>query len=258
MTGRRLLTLVGAVLGGVFLARAALARRRSEAAAPEVLPPDAVRRLYDRLAPFYNTLAAGYRLVGAGAFRRRTVEALGLRPGDVAVDLACGTGVNFPYLVEAVGTTGRVVGVDLSPGMLKEARNRVEHNGWTNVELVEADMRNYAFPPSAHAVLSTFGLEMVPEYDDVVSRAVAALAPGGRIAVSGLRHPEKWPEWLIRLGELVNRPFGVNRAYENVQPWRSVEARAVNVRYEEYLVGAVYLAIGDAPPTSPLGSHRDA
>ena len=242
--------LLAAAAGGALLWRRA---RRSTPDEPGVLGPDAVRDLYDRLAPVYDAVAAAYDLVGSGRFHRRAVEALDLRPGDTAVDLACGTGVNLPHLVEAVGPTGRVVGVDLSPGMLAQARQRAEANGWRNVELVEADVRDYAFPEPVHGVVSTFGLEMVPEHDAVVARAVAALAPGRRIAVGGLRRPERWPAWAVRLGELANRPFGVTRAYEDVQPWHSVFDHVQKVSYDESLLGAVYLAVGEAPaiPQSP-------
>ncbi|NNF58589.1 MAG: methyltransferase domain-containing protein [Rhodothermaceae bacterium] len=231
------------------LGTVAWTRRRGRAASsPQgVLGPEAVRSLYDRLAPVYDALAAAYGLLGAGQFHRRAVGALGLRVGDTVVDLACGTGANFSYLIDAVGTTGRVVGVDLSPGMLAKARERVERHGWANVELVEADVRAFAFPEPLHGVISTFGLEMVPEHEAVIERAVGALAPGGRVAVGGLRRPEGWPEWLIRLGELVNRPFGVSRAYEGVQPWHSVRHHTTGVRYEEHLFGAAYLAAGTRP-----------
>ena len=65
--------------------------------------------------------------------------------------------------------------------------------------------------------------EGVPELlDAVIERLAATMPAGGRVAVSGLRRPERWPEWLIRLGEWVNRPFGVTRAYETFRPWESV------------------------------------
>lgn len=222
-------------------------RSRRPADEPGILGPEAVRDLYDRLAPLYDAVAAGYDLVGAGRFHRRAVEALALRPGDTAVDLACGTGANLQPLVEAVGPTGRVVGVDLSPGMLAKARERVEKNGWASVELVEADVRSVDFPRTVHGVVSTFGLEMVPEVDEVIARAAEALAPGGRIAVGGLRHPDRWPDWAVGLGVLLNRPFGVTRAYEDVQPWHAVFAHTERVAYEEALLGAVYVAVGQVP-----------
>lgn len=185
--------LLAAAAGAVLLWRRA---RRPASGEPAVLGPEAVRRLYDRLAPVYDQAATAYGLVGGARYRRRAVESLQLSPGDTAVDLCCGTGANLPFLVEAVGPTGRVVGVDLSPGMLAQARQRVEAAGWENVELVEADVRAFAFPEPVHGVLSTFGIERVPEHADVTARAVDARTPGGRIAVGGLRRPDGWPEWL--------------------------------------------------------------
>jgi len=242
---KRITALALAAAGGLLLWR-----RARSAEDPGILGPDAVRNLYDRLAPVYDALASGYGLVGGSAYRQRAVEALSLRPGDTVVDLACGTGANFPYLVEVVGAEGRVIGVDMSPGMLAQAHQRVEDAGWETVELVEADVREFTFPEGVRGVLSTFGLEMVPEHEAVVRRALVALAPGGRIAVGGLRHPERWPEWVVRLGALVNRPFGVSQAYEDVQPWRSVQALAEDVRYQEHLLGAAYLTSGQAPAVS--------
>jgi demethylmenaquinone methyltransferase/2-methoxy-6-polyprenyl-1,4-benzoquinol methylase len=186
---KRTTALALAAAGGLLLWR-----RVRSSGEPGVLGPESVRALYDRLAPFYDGVAGAYDFLGSGRFHRRAVAALGLGPGGTAVDLACGTGANLPYLVEAVGPAGRVVGVDLSPGMLARARQRAEREGWANVELVESDVRSFAFPDGVDGVVSTYGLEMVPEHDAVIRRAVEALAPGGRIAVGGLRRPEGWPE----------------------------------------------------------------
>ena len=239
---KRTTVLALAATGGLLLWR-----RARSTDDPGILGPQAVRDLYDRLAPVYDAAAAWTHRIGTGDFYGRAVRALDLQPGETAVDLGCGTGPNLPHLVEAVGPTGRVVAVDLSPGMLAQARQRVERHGWANVELVEADVRDFSFPETLHGVVGLFALEMVPEHDAVIARAVRALVPGRRIAVGGLRRPERWPEWAVRLGELVNRPFGVSRAYEDVQPWRAVEAHADTVSYEEDVLGAVYLAVGQAP-----------
>ena len=67
------------------------------------------------------------------------MTALGLKPGDTVLEVGAGTGRNFPYLVEAVGPSGTVIGVDASPGMLAEARKLIERNGWSNVELLQQD-----------------------------------------------------------------------------------------------------------------------
>ena len=184
-----------------------------------ILSRDQVRSLYRRTARFYDLVVWAYRLLGADRHRRTAVEALRLRPGDTVVDMGCGTGLNFPYLQEAVGSTGRIVGVDLTDAMLERAQARADRSGWQNIELVEADLADYVFPPDVDAALATFALEMVPEYDAVVCRAADALPPRGRLALHGLKHPERWPEGLIRLGVWLNKPFGVTRDYEAFRPW---------------------------------------
>jgi demethylmenaquinone methyltransferase/2-methoxy-6-polyprenyl-1,4-benzoquinol methylase len=210
-----------------------------------ILNRDQTRALYRRLAPIYDLALWGYRLLGVSRHRRQAVEALQLRPGDTVVDMGCGTGLNFPYLHEAVGSEGRIVGVDLSEAMLEKARERADRHGWQNVELVEADLTEYIFPENVGGALGTFALEMVPEYDAVIRRVAGALPTGKRLALFGLKHPERWPEWLVRFGLWLNKPFGVSREYEAFRPWESVRQHMTEVEHQEFYTGAAYLSIGE-------------
>src|ERR1700753_4500945 len=90
--------------------------------------------------------------------RLRAVHALGLRPGDTVLDLACGTGLNFALLQPAVGPRGQIVGVDLTDAMLARAQDRVKANGWSNVSLGQADAAGFDFPAEGDAILSTYAL----------------------------------------------------------------------------------------------------
>ena len=213
-----------------------------------ILSNGETKKLYRRTARFYDAWVRAYRLFGVDRHRRSAVDALDLSVGDTVVDLGCGTGLNFSLLYDIVGPTGRIVGVDLTDAMLDRARQRAEDAGWKNVELVEADLAEYAFPSDADSALATFALEMVPEYDAVVKRAAEALPPGGRLAVHGLKYPEGWPEWLIRLGVCVNKPFGVSRDYAAFRPWESVRRHMVEIEHREFYFGAAYLSVGEARP----------
>ncbi|QAU14411.1 methyltransferase domain-containing protein [Halorubrum sp. BOL3-1] len=152
-----------------------------------------VRRSYDAWARVYDWFARATASVGG--VRAACVESLGLAPGDTVVEFGCGPGVNLPALREAVGPTGRVVGVDVSTGMLDRAEGLVERRGWENVSLVEADAER---PPVAAAdgVLTTFVTSLFPDPYAVVRRwcaladavVVAAFAPeGSRPANAALR-----------------------------------------------------------------------
>ena len=73
---------------------------------------------YDRAAAWYDVLA-GEPFYRVG--REQAISAMHLRKGSRVLDIGCGTGLNFPLLLDAVGSEGTVVGVDLSHGMLEVA-----------------------------------------------------------------------------------------------------------------------------------------
>lgn len=70
--------------------------------------------------------------------RLKAAALLRLRPGDGVLDVGCGSGGAFPSLVQAVGTAGKAVGVEISPASAAHARHRVAANDWCNVEVVLA------------------------------------------------------------------------------------------------------------------------
>ena len=173
---------------------------------------------------------------------KRAVEELGLGPGDTVVDLGTGTGWALPRLADAVGPHGRLVGVDISTGMLTRARRRVA--SYDNVELVAADIATYRLPEGTRAVMSASAMEMLPDYDAVIARLARELPPDGRLAVTGLRDPERWPEWLVRFASALNRPFGVSNDYRHHHPWEATRQHTSSATYVDVLGGAVYLAVG--------------
>ncbi len=209
----------------------------------------AVRRLYDRVATFYDALVAPYEWIGGRRLAVRAIGELNLRPGDTVVDLGTGTGWNVPHLARAVGRTGTVIGVDLSPAMLQRARQRVDRSELTaTVELMHADISNYEPPADTKAIISTFAIEMLPDYTDVIARLTTDLPDEGRIAVTGMRNPNRWPQWLIRIGSLLMRPFGVNEDYRDFRPWEAIEANTTDTTYAEAFGGVIYLAAGTRAP----------
>ena len=148
-----------------------------------------VSRNYDRLAPVYD-LADRWLIqpfVGMQDLRGATVRALGLARGDTVLDIGCGTGLNLPLLVDAVGPEGRVVALDYSDGMLRRARARVKRHGWRNVELVQGDAaRLEGVEGPFDAVMSTWAMGIVDDLPAALDRAVSVLKPGGRLAILDL------------------------------------------------------------------------
>jgi ubiquinone/menaquinone biosynthesis C-methylase UbiE len=198
---------------------------------------------YDLTSQFYP--APGYP---QRAHRLRAVRALGLRPGDSVVDIACGTGLNFSLIERAIGPDGRLIGVDLTDAMLAQAQHRIEANGWSNVSLVHADAVQFEFPTEVDAILSTYALSHVPECGEVIAHGAAALSSGGRWVVLDLKVPDNAPRWLAQLGIALRRPFGSIDEWVVRRPWEGVRAAMENqladLSWTELCFGTAYLAAG--------------
>jgi ubiquinone/menaquinone biosynthesis C-methylase UbiE len=205
---------------------------------------------YRRKAKHYDITSQFYPVPGypQRAQRLRAVRALGLRPGDSVVDVACGTGLNFSLLEQVIGPDGRIVGVDLTDAMLAQAEHRIETNGWSNISLVQADAAEFDFPPEVDAILSTYALSHVPESGDVIARGAAALSSGGRWVVLDLKVPDNAPRWLAQLGVALVRPFGSIDAWMARRPWQTIRAamqdRLADLSWTELFFGTAFLAAG--------------
>jgi len=138
-----------------------------------------IEQFYRRIAPVYDLLATAPVVKH---WRESAVEALDLSSGDTVVEMGCGTGANVPLLRKRVGSEGQVVGIDYTPGMLRQARERVERAGWANVSLVRGDATSPAVD-EADAVLGSFVVGLFDDPEAAVDGWLDVLKPGGRIAL---------------------------------------------------------------------------
>lgn len=171
---------------------------------------------------YYGRWAAVYDLVarytpGIPTVRERLADELRLEPGEVVVEMGCGTGANLPYLREQVGATGRVVGIDITAGVLARARRRIDRAGWDNVSVARADA---ARPPvdAADAIVATFVVGMLDDPAAAVGEWCDRLAPGGRIglvdATRSDRRVLRPANALFRAFVLLTAPPGPRLRYE--------------------------------------------
>lgn len=145
-----------------------------------------IKRTYGAWARYrlYN-LATSLTLLGnEKKIRKQSVAMLNLHRGDRVIDIACGTGKNHPYLVEAVGPTGSVVGVDITPEILDRAREQVATQGWENMTLLETDASDLNLPEqSFDGVICTLGFSVMQRYREAIRKAFSLLKEEGRIVV---------------------------------------------------------------------------
>jgi demethylmenaquinone methyltransferase/2-methoxy-6-polyprenyl-1,4-benzoquinol methylase len=212
---------------------------------------------YRKKAKHYDITSRFYPVPGypQRAQRRRAVDALGLRPGDTVIDVACGTGLNFPLIESVIGPGGRIIGVDLTDAMLARAQDRIETNGWANVDLVQADAAEFDFPTEVEAILSTYALSQVPECADVIAHGAAALSPGGRWVVLDLKVPDTTPRLLVRLGAALLRHFASIDEWVERRPWEAIRAamreELATLSWNELCFGTAFLAAGSLSSPQP-------
>jgi enediyne biosynthesis protein CalE5 len=139
----------------------------------------------------------------------RLVELAAVRPGNRVLDIATGSGEPALTAVRAVGPSGKVVAVDMSPGMLAIARERVVAAGLHNVELVESDAESLKLDANSFdAVLCRWGLMFMPDLDGLTHRLHGALKPSGRLAAAVWSFADKVP-MLAMARDAIRRITGI-------------------------------------------------
>jgi S-adenosylmethionine-diacylgycerolhomoserine-N-methlytransferase len=175
------------------------------------------------------------------------------------IDMGGGTGANIDFFGERVEQLSEVQIVDLSPSLLRIAKQRIEERKWSNVFVVEADATTYQPEGDGVDVVTfSYSLTMIPDWFAAIDNALAMLKPGGVIGVVDFyvsrKHPPDglkrhrwftrsfWPIWFAYDNVFPNRDHGpfLHRKFE---PLSFEECRA-KVPYMPFLRTPYYQFIG--------------
>lgn len=148
----------------------------------------AVYSFWGRFPSLYRAQDAVTFLGRARTIRSRAVKMMGLKQGGRALEVACGSGRNFPYLAEAVGKNGFVLGFDYSREMLDAARKLCERNSWRNIKLKQGDAAQLKIKEkNFDGVVSVLGISAVPEWEMALKRCHKVLLPDGKLVICDAR-----------------------------------------------------------------------
>jgi ubiquinone/menaquinone biosynthesis C-methylase UbiE len=166
--------------------------------------------------------------------------------GEV-LEVAVGTGLNLDFYPEGV----RLTGIDFSPAMLAQARDRARQLGRT-VELVEGDALALGLPDDAYdTVVCTFSLCAIPDDRQAIAEMCRVLRSGGRLLLADhVASTARWARAVQRLLELVTIPLGGEHFLR--RPAEHVRAQGFQMeRQERFKLGIVERLVARKPASPP-------
>jgi precorrin-6B methylase 2 len=206
----------------------------------EDVPPDDIPRYTWLLSRYPNFLASSTH-----ALREVAVRSLCLEPGSRVLDVGCGTGPSFPFLVQAVGPDGEVVGVEISPDLAAIAKKRIDQEEWNNVHVAVGPAQTIALRGTFDGLL-LFAAHEVLTSPEALDHLLAHLDKGGRIVAFGAKLSNSRRGRLLNplLRLLTQSLLPASSAPVDAHPWQFLEDRTGKLHMEERMAGLLYLVWG--------------
>lgn len=179
------------------------------------------KRQADGAIKFYENRAVNYDGTWHDDFTNRFVSYVDIEPGQQILDLACGTGLLTFLEADAVGASGHVVGVDVTPSMLKVAEFKQKKAGekYSNVTFLEGDVLHLEeLEPLKGKMFDLItvasALVLFPEPKAAIEHWTQFLKPGGVLAVDAT-HPRNLVAGMVleRVARRLELPIPYNRAW---------------------------------------------
>ena len=200
---------------------------------------------------YYDRFAKIYDLVSSKSYyskpREFAIKEMYLNENQNILNIPCGTGQNFVDFQKYLKDTGKIIGIDLSQGMLEKAKGKIEKNKWSNIQIIKGNAteidtewikKEFNTDLKFDTVFCDLGLSGFPEWEKVIDNLISLLKPNGKIIIMDwyIEKPNlrglfiKW----VGKGE-VNRPI-----------WQYLENKVSNFKVENsFKNGEMFVASGN-------------
>jgi len=202
---------------------------------------DFVRRRYNHLASVYPLFNLLFWL--PWNIRANAVNRLDLKPGDKVLEVGCGTGTNLRLLVEGVGPTGEVFGVDCCDAMLTKAKELSERHQRHNVKLLLEDATEMHLPAPVDGVLFSLSYTVIPNPLAALAKAWEYLHHKGHVVIMDGKLAHGLLGRLSRPGVILLSKATVLGDPDR-QPWEDLKKFTPHVEMEEINFGTYYICRG--------------
>lgn len=177
--------------------------------------------------------------------RQKAVELLNLKPGDRVIDAGCGSGGSFPYLVRAVGTSGEVVGIEISPESAKSARRRAAVNGWENVEVIESDALDVRLTGSFDGLLM-FAAADIYASNEALENILSHLKENARVVAFGAKlSRHRFGRFLNPVLKTLFKLSFSTTPKPDSEPWQIMGKYVEKLEVKEYFFGLMFICAGN-------------
>lgn len=178
-------------------------------------------------------------------YRRAVVEALPLQPGQVVLDVGCGTGLCCGLLRDKVGPGGAVIGIEESPQMAAEACEHITREGWRNVSVVQSPAEDARLEGTADAALFC-AVHDILQSPGALRNVMASLCPGAWVAAGGGKWAAPVMVAVNSMVQMLHAPY-VRDFSGFDRPWRHLERLVEDVQVREMAFGGGYVMTGRTP-----------
>ncbi len=181
-------------------------------------------------------------------WKKKAFNDSALKNGDRVLVFCCGTGLDFPHILQKIGKDGEIVGVDFSSEMLNKANEKIRAKKWENIELIEADITKFKdqLYKIFDAGVCTLGMSIIPDYQSAYYNLFSYVRKCGEIIIGDMQLASGWLARFNPLTILLAKKYGgTYEGHQNSLELCSIMKKELTeVRKREFFFKSYFYCIG--------------